>query len=328
MDALVLQEPGTVRLERREAAQPGPGELLLRVKAANTCGTDLKAFRRGHPQIPMPGPFGHEYSGVVAEAGEGARFAPGDEVMGVHSAPCLECRPCRRGQENLCETVMSTKVLGSYAEYLLVPGRVAALNVFHKPPSLTHGEAACLEPLSCVAHALALAQPSAEDRVLVVGAGSAALLFAAALQQLGVADVTLAGRRRERAPLANAMGASWADWPGEQGLFDLVVECTGMPEVWEAAHERVGRGGTLVLYGGCPSGTRASFDTGRTHYDEVRILSPFHFGRKDVAQARDWLLSPGFDVRPLLSGDRELAEAAAVFADLEAGFGVKYTFCP
>lgn len=307
---------------------PGPQGLLVRVVAATTCGTDLKAFLRGHPQIPMPGPFGHEYAGVVVASGPEARFRPGDEVMGVHSAPCLGCRPCQRGQENLCESVMATKVLGTYAGTIAIPGRIASVNVFPKPASLPFEVAACLEPLSCVAHALSLARPRPDDRVLIVGAGAAALLFAAALRHKGVGSVTVAGRRRQRAEVAERMGARWADWPAESGRYDLVVECTGAPEVWEASHERVARGGVLLLYGGCPSGTSARFDTARTHYDEVRIVSPFHFGRSDVATARDWLLTPGFDVQPLLSGERSLGEAAAVFADLAAGVGIKYTFCP
>src|SRR5690242_696665 len=111
MQALLLVRPGSLSLSEVTIPEPGPGELLLKIEAATTCGTDLKAYLRGHPQIPMPGLLGHEYAGIVAEAGPGAKFSVGDAVMGVHSAPCQNCLWCARGQENLCESIMATKVL-------------------------------------------------------------------------------------------------------------------------------------------------------------------------------------------------------------------------
>ena len=136
MRALILNAPGQLVLADLPIPEPEAGEIVIRVMAATTCGTDLKAWRRGHPQIPMPGPFGHEYSGVVSAVGADAPFRVGDEVMGVHSAPCQSCVWCKNDQENLCESIMATKVLGAYAEYLLIPARIAALNVFLKPREL------------------------------------------------------------------------------------------------------------------------------------------------------------------------------------------------
>jgi L-iditol 2-dehydrogenase len=323
-----LAGPRDVRLDRVAVPCPGAGELLVRVRAANTCGTDLKAYLRGHPQIPVPGPFGHEYSGVVAQAGPGAGFEPGDAVMGVHSAPCLECRHCVRGQENLCDTVMETKVLGTYAEYVLLPRRIASTNVFLKPDGVDFAVAACLEPLACVAHGLAAAQPRPDDRVLVVGPGAVGLLFAAALRHMGLGPVTVAGRNKQRLALAESLGARTSAWADESGEYDLVIECTGNLDVWERSHTLVGKGGTLVLFGGCPAGTEARFGTGRLHYSETRVVSPFHFTRADVRQAREWLLEPSFPAGAVLSGERSLQDAARVFADLEQGVGIKYTFVP
>src|SRR5262245_9670055 len=94
-----LVEPGRVELREAPVPRPGPGQVLVRIDCALAGGTDRKAFARGHPQIPMPGPFGHRYSGTVAELGPGAPpFAVGRPVMGVHSAPCLACDLCRKGR--------------------------------------------------------------------------------------------------------------------------------------------------------------------------------------------------------------------------------------
>ena len=330
MRGLVLEEPGTIRLAEVEVPQPGPGELLLRVVAATTCGTDLKAFLRGHPQIPMPGLFGHEYSGVVVAAGEGAPFAVGDAVMGVHSAPCRKCRWCVRGQENLCESIMSTKVLGSYAEYLRIPARIARINVFPKPDALSFESASLLEPLSCVAQALGHVPGHASDRYLIIGPGAIGLMFVAALRLRGAREVVLAGRNALRLGVGEALGAKpvHPDDPGLDGAFDVVIECTGNVGVWERSVGYARRGGTVVLFGGCPSGTSASFDTGRLHYDQITLVSPFHFGTVAVQTAREWLLDADFDLSPLISGHRSLEEAHETFEDLKAGRGLKYVFQP
>lgn len=328
MRALVLESPGALGLRGIAIPQPGPGEILVRVRAAMTCGTDLKAFLRGHPQIPMPGTFGHEYSGDVVAVGEGAPFAVGDAVMGVHSAPCQDCAWCQRGQENLCESIMATKVLGSYAEYLLIPARIAALNVFQKPAWLSYDRAALLEPLACVAHGLERANAHVDDRVLIIGPGAIGLMFVASLRQQGVRNITLAGRNPERLAIGEGFGARTVKYPDVGTNYDLVIECTGKVEVWEASLNMVRRGGTVVLFGGCPSGTTANFDTGRLHYDEISLISPFHFGTKAVRTARSWLLDPEFDLTPLVSGERALEDGEQVFRDLEASKGLKYVFRP
>jgi len=334
MRALVLNSPGHLELAEIPVPVPAAGEILLRVRAATTCGPDLKAFRRGHPQIPMPGPFGHEYSGEVVAVGENAPFAVGDAVMGVHSAPCGDCYWCKNGQENLCESIMASKVLGSYAEFLLVPARIAGKNVFRKPEGLSFDEAALLEPFACVAQGIIELQKVGSlpaQSVLVIGPGAIGLMFVAALKRLGVRRVVLAGRNPARLEVGAGFGAetvAFADLkPESKTEFDVVIECTGMPEVWERAIDFPRRGGTLMLFGGCPGGTAVTYSTGRVHYDQITILSPFHFGTAAVRQARDWM-AEGIDFRPLLSGVRSLEEATATFADLEAGRGLKYVFHP
>lgn len=332
MQALVLEQPGRISLQRVEVPRPGQGEVLIRVAAATTCGTDLKAYLRGHPQIPMPGMFGHEYSGVVVEVGDGAPFRVGQSVMGVHSAPCQMCYWCAEGQENLCESIMATKVLGTYAEYLKIPAHIARLNLFEKPEQLSFEEASLLEPLACVAQAISILKLKPEMSALVIGPGAIGLMFVAALKLLGVENIVLAGRNRHRLEVGEHLGArpatlEEAHRPGSRG-YDLVVECTGSVEVWESSLNYVRRGGTVVLFGGCAAGTRASFDTRKIHYDQLNLVSPFHFGTDAVRTARRWLIGGKMDLRPLLSGERTLDEGEATFADLQAGRGIKYVFRP
>lgn len=331
MRALFLEGPGSLSLRDVAAPEPGSGDLLVRVEAATTCGTDLKAWRRGHPQIPMPGPFGHEWAGTVIATGEGAKFHVGDEVMGAHSAPCGECLWCLRGQPNLCESIMATKVLGSYAEELLIPRRIAETNVYPKPEGLPWAEAALLEPLACaVQGVLELRKAGAYlgegARALLIGPGAIGLMFVALLRREGIA-VDLAGRNPERLRVGETLGAramSLDDAP--KNACDVVIEATGGVEIWERSVDFARRGGHVLLFGGPPGGTRAGFDTHRLHYDQITLLSPFHFGPEAVRLAAEAL--PGLGLGVLVSGDRRLEEAEAVFADLDAGRGLKYAFRP
>jgi len=329
MLALILEAPGSMAVQSIPVPEPGPGELLIKVRAATTCGTDLKAFLRGHPVIPMPGPLGHEYSGVVVAIGDGSPFSIGEAIMGVHSAPCQSCFWCLHGQENLCESIMSTKVLGAYAEYLLIPERITRLNVFPKPENLSFEIASLLEPLSCVAQAITLLSLHPDDRVLIIGPGAIGLMFVAGFRASGVQWVTLAGRNDLRLAVGAGLGAKTCKVTEILANdYDVVVECTGQVEIWEKSVDYVRKGGTVVLFGGCASGTRASFDTKRLHYDQITLISPFHFGTAAVRLAREWLLDPTIDLSPLITGERKLEEAEDVFRDLQAGKALKYVFKP
>src|SRR6516162_586033 len=142
-----LLEPGRVEVRRLPLPRPATGQVVVRIERALAGGTDRKAFARGHPQIPMPGPFGHRYAGTVAALGPGApALEVGQPVMGVHSAPCLACEFCSKEHWNLCPGVMKEKVLGAFAQYLCVPAPVARQNLFARPDWLGSEPATLLEP--------------------------------------------------------------------------------------------------------------------------------------------------------------------------------------
>jgi L-iditol 2-dehydrogenase len=347
--AIILIEPGKTELV--EIARPAPdrGEVLVKIKAALTCGTDLKAFKRGHPVIPMPGVFGHEFSGVVAETGKGVKkFREGDEIMSVHSAPCLECRYCRKNLFNLCEQIMYTKILGAFAEYILLPPHIVRQNAFLKPKNLSFEEAAFIEPLSCVAHSMESLNIRKDERALVIGAGPIGLLHLLLLKSKG-ALVTVMDKHQEKLRTAKKLGADVVlisnppSPPFEKGGhgrisqtnksedfigFDYVFECTGIPEVWEASVDYLRRGGTVVLFGGCKSGTRVTYDAGRIHYDEITLKGVFHYTPSDVRTAYNLLRKQRINVKPLLSGVYPLKHTQKAFEKLSQGKGIKYAIIP
>lgn len=338
MRAAILEEPGVITIRDIPTPEPGPGELLIKVEAALTCGTDLKAFRRGHPMIAMPGPFGHEFSGTVAARGRGVRrWREGDAVMAVHSAPCRTCFYCRKGLHNLCENVMGTKVMGAFAQYVLLPQHIVAQNVYAKPAGLGFAEAALLEPLACVVHGVAPLSIRPGDTALVIGCGPIGLLHVMLLVARG-ARVLVSDPHAQRLKMARQAGAEATSSPksisrnvkrftGGYGV-DFVFECTGRPEVWEASVEYVRRGGTVTLFGGCPSGTRVSFDTHRLHYDEITLRGDFHFSPADVREAHRLLCEGRVDGARMLSGEFALREVHKALALLSKGQGLKYIITP
>jgi L-iditol 2-dehydrogenase len=361
----ILVKPGVIELRKTEIPEPSRGELLVNIKAALTCGTDLKAFRRGHPVIPMPGPFGHEFSGIVSDVGRGiTRFKKGDAIMAVHSAPCLVCVYCRKGLYNLCENIMQTKILGAFAEYILLPPHIVRQNVFHKPQNLSFEEAAFLEPLSCVVHGMESVRVRQNDHALVIGSGPIGLLHLLLLKEKG-STVSVMDKHKDKLKKAKKLGADFVllsdskcapsptPLPSREGhiftpsppvgegkgegdskirtiinKFDYVFECTGMRDVWEAVVHYVRRGGTVILFGGCKSGTTVTYDTERLHYDEITLKGVFHYTPADVKKAYKLLCNKNLDVSRLISGRFPLKQTRKAFDNLSKGIGIKYAIIP
>jgi L-iditol 2-dehydrogenase len=341
MRAYILERPGQISLANLPRPVAGVGEVIVRVRAALTCGTDVKAFVRGHPKFPMPTPFGHEFSGEIAEVGPQTRgLREGDAIMAVPTAPCGHCYYCQRQQENLCDTVMQTMVLGAYSEFVKLPARHVQVNLFPKPPALDFPVAALLEPLSCVLHGLEFVNVRRDDTVVLIGVGAISLLHLLALRIIGVGRIIAIGRRPQRSERARALGADEViaaalpearervlESTGGRGA-DTVIECTGQVDVWEAAPGFVRRGGQIVFFGGCPSGTEVRLDTQRLHYDQVRVISPFHFTPRAVRRAREILCEPSFRGAELISGVFPLEQLPQALAEHRSGHGVKYAILP
>jgi L-iditol 2-dehydrogenase len=333
-----LLAPGQVEVRTVPVPRPAAGQVVLRLERALAGGTDRKAFVRGHPQIPMPGPFGHRYAGMVAAVGPDAPpLEVGQPVMGVHSAPCLACRACRSDRWHLCPDVMKEKVLGAFAQYLCVPAPVVRQNLFPRPGHLPAEHAALLEPTACVVHGLELIDWRGVDRVLILGLGAMGLLFAQLLPRYTSAESAGAGKRSWNLELGRCFGLRpvWdvgarplAEQLPASELFDCVIECTGRLDGWRQAFERTAPGGQVLLFGGLARGTEFPVDSYRLHYEEIRVLGSFHFAPRDVAAAREHLLSGDLELDPLISGTLPLAGLADALRRLDRGEGLQYAIDP
>lgn len=319
---IFLLGPERVELRRVPVPEPGPGEILVKIGAATTCGTDVKVLRRGgHPRmLVVPSPFGHEMAGTVAAVGPDVdSWKVGDRVVVANSAPCGECEPCRRGWENLCENLRYLN--GAFAEYILVPRHFAEVSTYALPEDLPFEVAALAEPLACVLHGLELCPLNGPADTVVYGGGPIGLLFVNLLADAGH-HVVLADPNPQRLDSARRMGAAEAILVSRDGGeaarlrqhasrgngFDLAIEATGSPVAWEDALASAHAGGTVLLFGGCRPGTVIPLDTHRLHYMELTVKGAYHHRPATFQRALALLAAGRNRTGEILSAERPLEE--------------------
>ena len=207
MTAAVLYGKEDLRLEQVDVPRALAGEIVVRVGAALTCGTDLKVYRRGYHAMMLkpPIPFGHELAGSIYEVGPGVQsFRLGDRVVALNSAPCDSCFFCRDNQQNLCEDLLFNN--GAYAEFIRIPARIVKKNTLQIPDNVPFEHAALTEPLACVIRGLEESGAQPGDTMVVIGAGPIGLMFMHAAELAGV-NVIAVVKRDDQIAAAKLFGA-------------------------------------------------------------------------------------------------------------------------
>lgn len=341
--AIRFYQPRDLRLDTLPLPQPAAGELLLRIGSALTCGTDLKCYRRGHPVLlsQLPSPFGHEFAGTVATVGEGVtQFTVGDRVVAANSAPCGTCFYCQHQQPNLCDNLMLLN--GAYAEYLILPAPIVAVNTHRLPNDLPFELAAFTEPLAVAMRGVLGVGVQAGDSIAIMGLGPIGQLMVAVAKQQG-AHVTAFARSPMKLAMAQTWGRADAVVSMAEGLqpeawlahhsphgkgFDVVIEAIGLPETWEAAVAMARRGGKVHWFAGCTGGSTVTLSTQRLHYDEITLYSLFHHTPEHVAMAFNALASGAIDPTPLISQRMGLAHVPQALHAMEQGEAFKVAITP
>lgn len=331
MQAAVLHGKEDVRIEDVTPPTLRAGEVRIAIRAALTCGTDLKVFKRGYhaKMIVPPAVFGHELAGEICEVDSGVEgWRVGERVVVANSAPCGSCFFCAHGQENLCDDLLFLN--GAYAESIVVPARLTQKNLLRLKPETAFRDAALVEPLACVVQGVEDARLARGQRVLVIGAGPIGLMFVALARELGC-EVTVAGRGEVRLRTARRLGATRViDVAGQNEIassaraaglipFDVVIEAVGKPEVWEAAVQLVQKGGLVNFFGGCPSGSRVSLETGLIHYSSLTLLGSFHHTPRAIRRALEWIEAGVIRADDFVDGVWSLSRLPELFRSMAAG---------
>jgi len=300
MMAAVLYGKEHLQVEPVAVPKIDRGDILVRVKVALTCGTDVKVFKRGYHarMIVPPAVFGHELAGDVVAAGEDvSSFRVGQRVVSANSAPCNQCYFCRRGLENLCEDLLFNN--GAYAEYIRIPSRIVERNTYHIPKRVGYHDAALIEPLACVVRGFEETAPREGDNIAIIGLGPIGLMFVK-LAKLYGCRVIAVGRRETQLDRAAALGAddlivatddmipvkATRKLTNGRGV-DIAIEAVGKPETWEWSVNMVRRGGTVNFFGGCPNDSTVNLDTALLHYSEITCKASFHHTPAYIQKALD-----------------------------------------
>jgi len=342
MKAVLFYAPGDIRFEEIVRPEAGPGEVVVEIKAALTCGTDLKTYRRGHPVLIKnpPSVFGHELAGVITALGPGVSgFKVGQRVVPANSAPCGRCFYCQRGHLSLCENL--DLLNGAYAQYIAVPVRVVQQNLLPIPDGVSFKQAALTEPLACAVHGIERSEIKLGDIVCVIGHGPIGLMLIR-LAKLKGAHVIVVGRNPFKLEIARQFGADevvdvTADSDvvetvrsltiGGRGV-DVAIEAVGLPETWEQAIAMTRPGGLVNLFGGCKSGTQITVDTRRLHYDELRLVGIFHHTPRYIRAALSLIADGQIDSEALITHEMPLERLEEALQLLASGDTLKVAIIP
>ncbi|MFN8535152.1 MAG: zinc-binding dehydrogenase [Dehalococcoidia bacterium] len=340
MRAAFLLKPREVVVESIPVPVPGPGEVLVEVTTALTCGTELKSYRQGHRLFTPPWPLGHEFVGRVVSLGEGVKgFTAGERVVAANSAPCGTCDPCLAGRTNLCRHLPQMLLRGAFADYLAISAPIVAHNLFAAPDGVPDQTLAFLEPFACVVQGVEEAAIEPGEAVVVLGGtGPIGLLFVQLLREAGADPIVVVGRKPQRLALARTFGATAAidatrgdlveQVLAATGGADVVIEITGIPELIEKAIAMARPGGRVILFGGSAAGATAALDIARVHYDALSLRGVFHHTPRTVRRSLALLASGAIDVAPLVGERMPLEAAAEAMRRFDSGETMKLAIAP
>jgi L-iditol 2-dehydrogenase len=339
--------PEDVRLEEMPVPEPGPGELLLRVRNCATCGTDVKIYFHGHRNLKPPRVIGHEIAGEVEALGDGVdEFAVGDGVQVIAAVPCGECRECLLGHENICEslTAIGYDYDGGYAEYLIVPELVLRVGGVNRiPEGLAFEEAAMTEPLACVLNGEELARVGEGDDVVIIGAGPIGCMHARLARSRGASRITLVERSAERLELAaarvhpdevvpaagdsDAVAAVHALSDGRGADVVLVTAPTRAAQ--EESLRMAANRGRISLFGSLPKDdSQITIDANDIHYRELTVVGAANSTPAQNAAALEMIADGRVPVADLITETLPLEGFHDAIMAVRSGRGMKYVLAP
>lgn len=345
MKAARLYEPGDLRVETRPEPTAGPGDLVLRVLACGTCGTDVKVFRHGHAHISLPRIIGHEVAGEIVEVGDGVDgFQVGERVQIIAAVPCGSCFQCRRGRQTVCEELESIgyQYDGGFAELIRVPAKVLAVDGVNRiPDGLSAAEAAVTEPLACVLNGQELVSVGSGDTVVVVGAGPIGCLHVRLARARGASRVILVDVNPTRLELAGRVGAdalvdgsagdpvkAILDLTDGRGA-DVVITAAASKAAQEQAPLMTMPRGRISLFGGLPRDDPViRSDSNVIHYRELIVAGSYGSAPRHNREALRLIASGAVPVADLITHRRPLDQVADAIDIVARGEGIKVVIEP
>jgi 2-desacetyl-2-hydroxyethyl bacteriochlorophyllide A dehydrogenase len=332
MQAIVFPSPEALRLDNVPDPRCARDEVIVRVAQSGICGTDVHIYRNEYlSRFPLTP--GHEFCGEIVEIGPDVRsLCVGDRVAVDPNIACGECEFCRALQPNHCTHWQGVGITrsGGFAEYVAAPARVT----YKLPAALNDTQAAFIEPLACVVHALNRLRVHPGDDVLIFGAGPMGLLLTQALRHSGAASVVVVDKQPRRLTMARQLGASHALAPfdadsgkAHAGKYHIVIDATGVPAVIERALDYLRPRGQYLQFGVAPIGTSVDWEPFRIFKNDWTIIGSFALSFT-FQPAIAWLREGVVDVAPLVSHVLPLRDFSEGFAQFMRGDTLKVHLRP
>ena len=339
MKAAVLRAPQVLEVGDIETPEAGPGELILSVRAATVCGTDLRILSGKKTKgVRFPSIIGHEFAGVVVQTGSGVTAFNGDRVCMDPVIPCRACSYCKAGLENVClnRQAMGYEFDGGFAEFVRIPAiALTSGNVFKMPNGMSFEAAALSEPLACCINGQKNAQVGLGDSVLIMGAGPIGLMHAALAKAAGARQVIISEPNASRRQAALERGVNHACDPMKESLLDFVKQRTdglgadvvilaiGVPALANEALSIVRKGGRVNLFAGFSQGDMSSIDVNLIHYNEITVTGASALTRQGYELALHMLSSGQIDATSLITHRYAVADSMAAFEAASNGSALK-----
>lgn len=338
--------PGDLRIEESAEPAPGPRDVKLRVRNCSTCGTDVKIFEHGHHRLDPPRVLGHEIAGEIAEVGaEVTGWRAGDRVQVIAAIPCGRCHECAAGAMTVCanQESMGYQYDGGFAEYLVVPGKVLAVDGLNRiPDAVGYAEASVAEPLACVLNGQELARVGPGDDVVVIGSGPIGCLHVLLARSRGAASVTLIDLNQQRLDLAAGIAcpdavisagavdpvAAVLERTGGRGA-DVVITAAASGTAQEQALAMAAPRGRISLFGGLPRDKpMISLDSNLVHYRELTVVGANGSSPAHNRAALDLIASGQVAISELITHRLPLAEVHKAIDIVRQGEAIKVTIEP
>ena len=319
MESAALPEP-----------RPGPGEVVVEVRASGICHTDFEVLRGNYGTSAFPLVPGHEYAGAIAEVGpEVAGLCVGERVVVDPNVECGACRACRRGWAHLCEALGAYGVTwnGGFAERSVV--RASAV---HPIGDMPYAIAALAEPLGCVLNGLGAAQADRAGNALIFGAGPIGLLLGVGLRTKGVSDITFVEIDETRVAFAREFGfhaitVGSPDLQSWQREADLAIDATGVPEVAGDLIRYIADGGSGLFFGVCSSDASVRISPYELFRRQITIAGS-HSLNHNIPDSLEALRAFGGNLARVISHRLPLDEIIRVFSEGPPAGSLKIQFEP
>lgn len=289
MTVYEMAADGSLVLGEKEKPVATADNLIVEIKRASICGTDVRTYTKGSTKIDAPRTLGHELAGEIVHVGGAVQtdYVSGDRVMLAPAIGCGECHPCRQGHTNMCDDLQTIGFQhdGAFAKYIEVPRQALRMgNLIGIPAQVSYGEAAIIEPVGCALNAQQYVEVQTGDYVVIYGAGFIGCVHAELSRLRGAAQVIVVepAEKRGRQAVEMIEGLTWIN-PAVENTTERVAEVTGgrgadvvivansVPSCQVEAQEIAAKMGRISLFGGLVGESTGYIDSNAIHYKELQI---------------------------------------------------------